>query len=176
MSENKYDFLSKMSENKYDFLSKMSENKYDFLDFLGNYAPWISFFGTILVFIFKNIEFVYLQIFIIGFFINLSLNIFLKQYIFNNNKRTGFIIKTTGKNTMPSGHAQATFFTVFFLSIMIFRKLIKGIEYNVLLTVISILGIITAYNCIRGRYHTIDQVEIGILFGFAVAYIATSFI
>jgi len=165
-----------MSENKYDFLSKMSENKYDFLGVLGNYAPWISFFGTVLVFLLKNIEFIYFQVFIIGFFINLSFNIFLKQFVFNNNTRNGYINKKTGKNTMPSGHAQSTFFTVFFLSIIIFRKLITGIQYNIWLTFVYILGLITAYNCVRGRYHTIDQVEIGILFGFAVAYIASRFI
>ena len=165
-----------MSENKYDFLSKMSENKYDFLDILGNYAPWITFFGTILIFLFKNIEFIYLQIFVIGFFINLSFNIFLKRYIFNNNKHNGFINKITGKNTMPSGHAQSTFYVIFFLSIIIFRKLISGIEYNSWLFITYILGIITAYNCVRGKYHTIDQVVIGILFGYTVAYIASSFI
>jgi len=154
--------------------NNISEHNTNILDFLGNYAPWITFFGTIFIFLLKHTEFEYLQIFVIGFFINLFLNKFLKQYVCT----TPINIRTNNysRNTMPSGHSQSVFFTAFFLSLLIFRKLLKGTEYKTWLFIVYIFGIVSVYNCIRGEYHTIDQVEIGILFGYAVAYSFSTFI
>jgi len=161
LSENKTDFLSIMSENKTDFLSIMSENK---TDFLGNAGPWILFFGTCILLSSNSL---FLKIYIFGFFLNFIVNRFFKQYIFNKYKKP----QNTGKNTTPSGHAQSVFYSISFLSFIYFTSSTKSIFWKLWICISILIGLNTSYNCIKGGYHTIDQVEIGILFGIAMGYI-----
>lgn len=136
------------------------------IEFIGNNGPWILFFGTCILLLFTNYTIV--KFYIFGFFVNFLLNRFLKQYIFNKENKP----QNSGKNTMPSGHTQSVFFSIAFLSFLYFSPILKQrIIWKLWISISIIIGIVTAYNCIRGGYHTIDQVEIGILFGIAMGYV-----
>ena len=151
----------------------MAENNIDFIEnTLGNYSPWISFFGTLILFIFKTQPFLYIQIFIFGFILNILLNKFLKQII--NDKRPKNDI--SNKNRMPSGHAQTTFYIIVFLSILLFKNKISGYEIKIWLIITILLGGLTVYNCIVHKYHTVDQIVIGILLGSGVGYGSTRYL
>ena len=149
-----------MVENNTNILTNMVEN-------ISNYAPWIGFFGTCILFFFQNINLTYILIFIIGFFINSFINKFIKKII--NDKRP-VIHNKSNENRMPSGHTQSVFYTIMFLSTLLFNNIIKGIEVKIWICITILLGGLTSYNCIKGGYHTIDQVIVGIVLGNIIGY------
>jgi len=155
-----------MFENNIDFVGSTAQKT------LGNYSPWISFFGTLMLFFFKTQPFLYIQIFIFGFIINILLNKFLKHIITDKRPKNDI----SNKNRMPSGHAQTTFYVIVFLSILLFKNKISGYEIKIWLSITILLGGLTVYNCIVDKYHTVDQIVIGILLGSGIGYGSTRYL
>ena len=128
----------------------MVENNTDFLNYLSienisYYSPWIGFFGTSILLFFQNNPLLYISIFIIGFFMNIFLNKFLKQIItdkrpINNNNN-----QKSAENRMPSGHSQTIFYIISFLSILLFKNRIKGVEIKIWIGITILLGLLTSY-------------------------------
>jgi len=104
---------------------------------------------------------------------NSFINKFLKQII--SDKRP-IVHNKSAENRMPSGHVQSVFYTLIFLSILLFKNKLKGVEIKIWIGITILLGGLTSYNCIEGGYHTIDQVIVGIVFGNIIGYSFTTII
>jgi len=141
---------------------------------IGEYGPLILFFNSLTLLWSKKSLFFY---YIIGFFINLLLNIFLKmifqqprpsvdiklfESIKNNRKMNNNII-LFDMFGMPSGHTQLCFFSVTF----IFLSLKK---YNILLGYL-LISFLTMYQRVKYNYHTMLQVFFGSIIGCLLGYI-----
>jgi membrane-associated phospholipid phosphatase len=146
------------------------------LDIIGQFTPNILFIISCYLLWNKKIL---LNYYIIGFFISAILNLFLKGIIkqprpsedikliniaINNGKRFGFDIYG-----MPSGHAQLSFYTTIFIYLAL-----KNVKITILFLLLSLL---TFYQRIKYKNHTINQVIagsiIGTMLGYFVYYIST---
>ena len=142
---------------------------------IGEYGPFILFFISLILLWSKESLFFY---YIIGFFINIILNIFLKIVfeqprpsvdikLFESLKKTRIL---NNKNIilldmfgMPSGHTQMCFFSLTF----IFLSLKK---YNILFGYL-LISILTMYQRVNNNYHTLLQIFFGAIFGCLLGYI-----
>ena len=137
------------------------------LDFLSNKGPIILLFFTTLILIFHNIKITF--IFTFGYYFNVIINKILKKYI--NDTRPSII---PIKNRMPSGHSQLIFYIIGFIYFLCKIQKKLYISYlNYLLLIYLIFLINTIYDCIKYKYHTIDQLVIGGLLGIFISYIIT---
>lgn len=144
------------------------------LDYMGYFGPEILFFVTLWL-IFSNKMMI--AIYIAGFCINLWLNDGLKSLFsekrplsnfhkFEYNLSEKYInIKELGAHEygMPSGHAQAIFYSVAF------------IHYALHNTMTTIIYALIALNTMRQRVeykkHSVKQVICGAVVGFSVGYL-----
>jgi len=142
---------------------------------IGEYGPVILFFISLILLWSKESLFFY---YVIGFFINLILNIFLKmvfqqprpsvdiklfESIKNNRKLNNKNILLFDMFGMPSGHTQTCFFSVIF----IFLSLKK---YNILFGYL-LISTLTMYQRVKYNYHTILQVFFGAIIGCLLGYV-----
>jgi membrane-associated phospholipid phosphatase len=145
------------------------------LDYIGINAPLILFFLSVyLLFNKNNLLFFY----IIGFFINIILNIVLKGIIkqprpLDDEKIFNLAIKNNNKDIfkdgipfdvfgMPSGHAQSVLFSTIYIYLAL--KKINILLFYVLIT------LITMFQRIYNNYHSIAQVIVGDIVGALVAF------
>jgi len=137
---------------------------------IGAFGPQITFFISLLLLRKKP---TLVLIYIVGFVINILLVYVLKGFFqqprptdettsFNlekiYRKRPGF-----DRYGMPSGHTQAVFYSTAF----IYYALKDGNATIVML----VLSLITAYQRIQSRHHTVVQVLAGAVGGFTVGYL-----
>ena len=137
---------------------------------LGVSGPYIIFIYALYVLRNKNN---YLSVYCIGFVINIIINLLLKAII--RQPRPSYdkpeinIIDALGKYPpfnvygMPSGHAQLTAFTFYYLFLVT-----KNIQI-VLITFLLIL--ITGYQRVLSMKHTLLQVFVGTILGLLFGYI-----
>jgi len=139
-----------------------------------NYVPYVVFITTlVLLCVIKNIQLI--LFYLSGFLINIIINRLLRNMI----KDTRLIENGHEKYNMPSGHSQITLYSTAFIIMIIalnpdlfnysndFNKNLK-IKYFANSTIILfylLLSFITTYKCVDGKYHTIDQVIVGVLIG-----------
>jgi membrane-associated phospholipid phosphatase len=152
-------------------MSDFGENNIieNFIYHLGVSGPYIIFIYALYILRNKNN---YLSIYCIGFVINIIINLLLKAIIRqprpSYNKPEINIIDALGKYPpfnvygMPSGHAQLTAFTFFYLFLVT-----KNIQ-TVLITLLLI--IITGYQRVLSMKHTILQVFVGTILGLLFGY------
>jgi len=134
------------------------------------YIPYIVFITTlVLLIVIKNIKL--LLFYLSGFLINIIINRLLRNMI----KDTRLIENGHEKYNMPSGHSQINFYSTAFIVIIIllnpnlfnYNNTIKT-KYFVNITIIlfyTLLSFMTTYKCVDGKYHTIDQVIVGVIIG-----------
>ena len=142
----------------------------NFIYHLGVSGPYIIFIYALYVLRNKNN---YLSIYCVGFVINIIINSLLKAIIRqprpSYNKPEINIIDALGKYPpfnvygMPSGHAQLTAFTFYYLFLVT-----KNIQI-VLITFLLIL--ITGYQRVLSMKHTLLQVFVGTILGLLFGYI-----
>ncbi len=137
-------------------------------DYIGYFGPQILMFLSI--FLLRN-KSTLLYIYLLGIFLNGIINYMLKGlikeprpsedvHIFNaelnsskiNGRRIGF-----DRFGMPSGHTQ----TVFYSSAFLYFALRDG-NTNIIM---ALLSLITAYQRIESRHHTLAQVVVGAIVG-----------
>jgi len=140
------------------------------LDYVGVNGPLILFISSVyLLFNKRNLLFYY----VVGFFINIILNIALKGIIkhprpLDNEKLFNLAITHNNKDIfrnglpfdifgMPSGHAQ----NVLFSTVYIYLALKK---INVLLFYL-VFAFITMFQRIYNNYHSINQIIVGDIIG-----------
>jgi len=142
---------------------------------IGEYGPIILIFLSLyLLWNSKNLLFYYT----VGIFTNAIVNIIFKGFIqeprplFETTKMN--IMKTHAKNYffqngipfdmfgMPSGHAQASFFTTAFIYLSLKR--------NNLLYIYIPMSLLTCYQRIALGYHSLSQIIVGSIVGVAFAY------
>lgn len=142
-------------------------------DYIGYFGPQILLF--ISIFLLRN-KSTLLYIYLVGMFINSIANYFLKGlikeprpsediHIFNielnssliNGKRIGF-----NRFGMPSAHAQSAFFSLAFICLAL-----KNVKISLLYAFICL---ITLYQRVKYKNHSISQVVIGSFLGSLFAF------
>lgn len=139
-----------------------------------NYVPHVVFITTlILLCVIKNIQLI--LFYLSGFLINVIINRLLRNMI----KDTRLIENGHEKYNMPSGHSQITLYSTAFIVTIIAlntdlfnyntqhflnRFVNKFVNYIIILFYL-LLSFITTYKCVDGKYHTLDQVIVGVLIG-----------
>ena len=156
-----------------EFGSGFGYNEFDiniFLDYIGLSAYVILFLLS--VFLLQN-KIKYLQVFVVGFFLNIILNAILKYTIrsprpprdaalaldMSTKERFGF-----DKYGMPSGHAQNCAFCLAYITLVLNNPLITGIY--LVITAISV------YQRYKYSNHTALQLLIGLAIGLITGYLA----
>lgn len=132
------------------------------MDYIGLYGPLFTFTYTI-YHIWQLKPFLY--VFFASSFINLYLNIFLKNVIREPRPENPvpFIEPPNKSFGMPSTHSQTTFFSTAFLYL---------VKRDVFATIVSAsLSIITIYQRVKYRRHTEKQVGAGLIVGCIFAWI-----
>jgi membrane-associated phospholipid phosphatase len=138
-----------------------------------NYVPYILFITTlILLCIIKNIKL--LLFYTSGFLLNIIINRLSRNMI----KDTRLIENGHEKYNMPSGHSQITLYsTAFLITILLLNPILFSnnntifnikIAYLINCLIILfylILSFMTTHKCIDGKYHTVDQVIVGVIIG-----------
>lgn len=129
-------------------------------DFIGYYGPIILFVINIF-FIWKKAF--YLNVYLIGFLVNVYLNKLLKV-IFREPRpefSKPFTINDNFENEekygMPSGHAQTAFFSISYLYLCVRSPYLLGIT--------TFIGFITLYQRWKYNNHYINQLIVGSLIG-----------
>jgi membrane-associated phospholipid phosphatase len=133
-------------------------------DLLSDKGPIILLFFTIIILIIYNVKITF--IFLVGYFLNIIINKLLKKYI--NDIRP---LKETKKNRMPSGHSQLIFYIIGFMFFVSYFKKIYIPYLNYILFIYLLFLINTIYDCIKYKYHTIDQLLIGGILGILLGYL-----
>lgn len=148
----------------------------------GNSGPIVLFFYSLLLLWDKNTMFYY---YVYGFFLNAILNFILKGLIqeprpFEDPKLFNIALKhsirfkfTNGYPYdifgMPSGHTQSIFFSIIFIYLAFKDK-------KTILIVYLFIGLITMYQRVLFKQHTVLQVVagamVGVLFGGFIYYMA----
>jgi membrane-associated phospholipid phosphatase len=141
-----------------------------FLDYIGFSAPYLLLLVSIYLLSSKTYYLIY---YIIGFGFNILLNLILKGIIQqprptedlkliniakNNGKRISFDVYG-----MPSGHAQLCFYSTVFIY-LVFKNTNITIFY-------IIISLITMYQRLKYKNHTLLQVIIGALVGGLFSYL-----
>ena len=133
------------------------------MDYIGLYGPLITFTYTIYhLWTLKP----FLYVFFASSFINLYVNIFLKNIIREPRPKNPipFVESSVNKSFgMPSTHSQTTFYSTAFLYL---------VKHDVFATIISAsISIITIYQRLKYRKHTEQQVGVGMILGCTFAWI-----
>jgi len=136
-----------------------------------NYVPYILFITTlILLGIIKNLKL--LLFYTSGFLLNIIINRLARNMI----KDTRLIENGHEKYNMPSGHSQITLYsTAFLITILVLNPILLNnsnknnkITYfinGLIILFYLILSFMTTHKCVDGKYHTIDQVIVGVIIG-----------
>jgi len=139
------------------------------LDIIGYLTPNILFILSCYLLWSKPFLLVY---YFVGFFINVILNIILKVVLkqprpsedirlfniaINNGKRMKYDIYG-----MPSGHAQTSFYSLIFIY-LVFKNNYLSLFY-------FILSLLTLYQRVKYKNHTLNQVIVGSIVGLIVGY------
>lgn len=142
----------------------------EFIDIVGYLAPYILFFTSICLLSTKSYFFVY---YIIGFGLNILLNIILKGIIQQPRPKEDIklinISKNNGKRIsydvygMPSAHAQLSFYSLIFIY-LVFKS------WNWTIFFYIIISISTLFQRVKYKNHTIPQVLVGALVGAIFSY------
>jgi len=134
------------------------------VDYIGYLGPFILLIATVLLLKSKSVLLTY---YIIGYVLNIGLNIILKSliqqprpsedlHVFNasiaQGKRIGFDVYG-----MPSGHAQNSFYSAGFIFFALGNPIITAIYLAI--------AINTAYQRVKYKNHTILQVMFGGVIG-----------
>jgi membrane-associated phospholipid phosphatase len=126
-------------------------------------------YGPQILIILSTILFIYLKkinvlvIYSIGCFINILLNIILKNTI----KDTRLTKNGSDKYNMPSGHSQTVFYSLVFMILFLYNNkilLAKSIKIFIIL-LYTVIAFNVAYRCVIFKFHTVDQVVIGSIIG-----------
>jgi len=151
------------SINDVDSISKL-------IDVIGYLTPNILFVVSCYLLCSKPFLLVY---YFVGFCINILLNIILKvtfkqprpsediqlfNIAINNGKRMKYDVYG-----MPSGHAQTSFYSLIFIY-LVFKN-------NYLTIFYFILSLLTLYQRVKYKNHTINQVIVGSIVGSIVGYL-----
>jgi len=159
-----------------DFLhiNKLGKN---IMTYTGLYGPLILFFFSLYVLRHKRNFLIYYSF---GFFINVLLNLVLKKLIQQPRPREDIhvpnIIPTNGKRYgydvygMPSGHAQTVFYSITFTYLVLTNKF-RDFKWSWTLLLFLLIGLITLFQRVLYKNHTILQVLVGSLIGTGIAYI-----
>lgn len=129
-------------------------------DFIGYYGPIILFIVNV-IFIWKKT--VYLNVYLIGFLVNIYLNKLLKVLFREPRPPLSKPFTTTDnfdneeKYGMPSGHAQAAFFSITYLYLCL--------RSTYLLVATLFTGLIILYQRWKFNNHYISQLIAGSLIG-----------
>uniref|UniRef100_A0A6C0JWQ1 Phosphatidic acid phosphatase type 2/haloperoxidase domain-containing protein n=1 Tax=viral metagenome TaxID=1070528 RepID=A0A6C0JWQ1_9ZZZZ len=140
-----------------------------FLDGMGFYGPLIVIF--IVLFALRN-QYKYMWVYFLAVFANNFVNRWLKSLFLEERPKNpiGFSKYETYKNVesygMPSGHASAIGFSIIYL------LLVKS--HSVWLPVCIFIGILTMYQRVKYRRHTVEQVCMGAITGGICGWIAYS--
>lgn len=141
---------------------------------IGGYGPIFLFFLSIFLLYSRTKTKNFLWIFIFASFLNVLVNIILKLVIqqprpMGENERKVFeMAKNRGKifpfNTygMPSGHAQYSLFSLFFIAFTL-----QSPSITLFYLVITFL---TMYQRVEFKYHTVLQVIVGAFIGASIGY------
>jgi membrane-associated phospholipid phosphatase len=145
-----------------------------YLDCIGFYGPEILFVSTVILLRQKNSL---VTIYGIGFAVSVLLNFILKglfkhprpndeSHVFNIEKlyRTNVSFDKYG---MPSGHAQAVFFTAIYTFLCLSAI---QLTFPVLFFYIFI-ACLTSYQRVKYKHHTVGQVVAGAVVGAILAYL-----
>jgi membrane-associated phospholipid phosphatase len=138
-----------------------------FLDGLGFYGPIIVIF--IILFALRN-QRKYMWVYFIAIFANNYLNRWLKSLFLEERPKnpTVFSKYETYKDVesygMPSGHASAIGFSIIYL------LLVKS--HSIWLPICIFIGILTMYQRVKYRRHTVEQVSMGAIAGGICGWIA----
>jgi membrane-associated phospholipid phosphatase len=146
-------------------------NYVDFFYSIGYFGEYITFLITCILIFNKHI---YLFFYIILFFLNRIINQNLKNYFKeprpNNPKKfleSDFFSKK--KYGMPSGHAQLTFFSIFY-AYLVTNTFIPWILF------LLIVGLIVIYERFLFKNHTLYQLFSGAIIGIFIAYLSYTII
>jgi membrane-associated phospholipid phosphatase len=147
------------------------------LDRLGFYSPYILFFLSLIVIKKRNVFFYY---YVGGFLLNYVLNVTLKGFLKHprpdSNVELLNIMRQDGRPVhpqmygMPSGHAQESFYSLLF----VYELLLKGTtqkENKYWIIVFALLCIITVFQRVMTKKHTIMQIGVGMIVGGMVGII-----
>jgi membrane-associated phospholipid phosphatase len=141
-----------------------------------NHIPYILFITTlILLGIIKNLKL--LLFYTSGFLLNIIINRLSRNMI----KDTRLIENGHEKYNMPSGHSQITLYstafliTIIFLNPILFSKNNKNISIiyfinGLIILFYLILSYMTTHKCVESKYHTVDQVIVGVLIGCLIGF------
>ena len=148
-------------------------NFVNILSMIGNYGPIILLILSLYLLQKTSNAFYY---YIIGFILNLLLNIILKltfkqprpkddddlfKLALNHMNRHNYILPFNIYG-MPSGHAQSVFYSTIFIHLML---------HNTKITILYLLiSIITIFQRVEELHHTIFQVIIGSFVGIVVGF------
>jgi membrane-associated phospholipid phosphatase len=140
------------------------------IDLIGFYVPLVLF---IVACFFLWSKPIYLITYLFGFFINIGINSFSKAIIQEprpsedkhilNPAKTHLKRYSFDKYGMPSGHAQGAFYTASFLFF--------SLKHNLLSLFCFLLSLLTLFQRVKYKNHTVPQVVIGSVVGLAVGYL-----
>ena len=140
------------------------------IDLLAYNVPLLLFFVACF---FLSTKPIYLITYLIGFVINIGINSFSKAVIQEprpsddkhilNPAKTHLKRYSFDKYGMPSGHAQGAFYTVSFLFF--------SLKQNFLSLVCFLLSLLTLFQRVKYKNHTVPQVVVGSVVGFSVGYL-----
>ena len=149
---------------------------------LGNYGPVFTLFFSLFLLRKKRVFFNY---YLIGYFINLLLNLFLKllvkqsrpsvdkkefelalKYAKNNDYLNSISYDVFG---MPSGHAQTVLYSGSFI-FFVMKNAVINMNISIFMFYACII-LITLIQRVQYKFHTINQVIVGGIIGVVFAYI-----
>lgn len=153
-------------------LHVISSNPFiEFIDIVGYLAPFILFFTSICILRSKSYLFIY---YIIGFGLNILLNILLKSIIQQPRPKEDIklinIAKNNGKRIsydvygMPSAHAQLCFYSLIYIY-LVFKN------WNWTIFFYTIISLSTLYQRVKYKNHTLPQVLVGAFVGALFSYL-----
>lgn len=141
----------------------------NFIETIGFFGPFILFFTSLWILRKKYIYFfTYISGFLLSIIINYFLKIIIKQPRPSENKDLFNILITNGKSIdfekygMPSGHAQSVFYSTIYIYLI--TNDIKICMFYLL------ISLITVFQRIIAKRHTILQVIAGSVIGVFLAY------
>jgi membrane-associated phospholipid phosphatase len=140
------------------------------LDRLGYYTPYILFFLSLIVIKKRNIFFYYyVGGFLLNYLLNITLKGFLKQPRPDSHVALLNIMKQEGRYVdpqmygMPSGHAQESFFSLFYVFWLLKNKENKTKQQW--LGVFGLLCLITVFQRVMTKKHSVMQIMVGSIIG-----------
>ena len=140
----------------------------EIIKYICNLSPEIFF--IIIIFTLSD-NYILVFLFFIGFYLNSTLNKYLKKYIYNKNNEIILLTQTNDSNkhidNMPSGHMQRITFCLLFY--LLANK--KNYEKNIIVIFIYlILYIYFTYHCFHYNYHSFIDIILGVIYGLLFGY------